>query len=473
MSLSTKHKASRTTTTTQDNININNNKRNCCCCCCYPPKPQSNNTNTNSNSSNTSSNTSSNNAICNIIDIINDNHLNTFYDNNTSLNGDDTQFKHNIDKLNLKFYLETEKILSSPNPNSTEQLEHQNKLFLILFKQINLYIKEIERLNTLLIHDAPGNAEGMRKRMEIITKQKDDFETKEMIIQSLKHSVESLEQKLLKCIISENALREENEKLKQELKLYKHNNNNSPCHSSKLNLTTSKTRTYSSDHQHTMMMMMCNECNKECKLLSQHLSSRSPNTNKNVNKKILNFNLNNKSTTTTSGKVLYNGSACNSNKKMKIIKEVKNKFAVLNKNKSVNTFGCVTTCCSGNAGSCAVLDGLPKSPRVNNGFNNIKQRVVAQHKQTSVSPTNSCSVSMNNGKGSNSNRNASNEKEITKIENLLVEIKDHYNNNNNHHHMYNDIEQPQQQQQQQPQTYFQYTHSSLQGRAISNGGAYG
>jgi hypothetical protein len=290
----------------------------------------------------------------------------------------------------------------------------------------------------------------------------------------------------LKCIISENALREENEKLKQELKLYKHNNN-SPCHSSKLNLTTSKTRTYSSDHQHTMMMMMCNECNKECKLLSQHLSSRSPNTNKNVNKKILNFNLNNKSTTTTSGKVLYNGSACNSNKKMKIIKEVKNKFTVLNKNKSVNTFGCVTTCCSGsnsgNTGNCVVLDGLPKSPRVNNGFN-IKQRLVAQHKQMSVSPKNSCSVSMNNGKGSNSNRNVSNEKEITKIENLLVEIKDHYNNNNNNHqynvhyttikHNYtpdnNDIEQPQQQ---QPQTYFQYTHSSLQGRAISNGGAYG
>ena len=464
MSLSTKHKTSRTTTTTQDNNinNNNNNKRNCCCCCCYyPPKPQSNNTN--------------NNAICNIIDIINDNHLNTFYDNNTSLNGDDTQFKHNIDQLNLKFYLETEKILSSPNPNSTEQLEHQNKLFLILFKQINLYIKEIERLNTLLIRDTPGNAEGIRKRMEIITKQKDDFETKEMLIQSLKHSIESLEQKLLKCIISENALREENEKLKQELNLYKHNNNDSPCNSSKLNLTTSKTRTYSSDHQHT-----------------QHLSSRSPNTNKNVNKKILNFNLNNKSnsTTTTSGKVLYNGSACNSNsnsnKKMKIIKEVKNKFTMLNKNKSVNTFGCVTTCCSGssssNAGSCVVLDGLPKSPRVNNGFN-IKQRLVAQHKQMSVSPKNSCSVSMNNGKGSNSNsnRNATNEKEITKIENLLVEIKDHYNNNNHQYNVHyttikhnytpdNDIEQPQQQ---QPQTYFQYTHSSLQGRAISNGGAYG
>ena len=508
MALSTKHKASRTTTTQDNNNNNNSNnviKRNCCCWCCYPPKPQSNNTNTSNNS---------NNAICNIIDIINDNHLNTFYDNNTSLNGDDSKFKHNIDQLNLKFYLETEKILSSPHPTSNEQLEHQNKLFLILFKQINLYIKEIERLNMLLIRDTTGNAEGMRKRMEIITKQKDNFETKEMLIQSLKHSVESLEQKLLKCIISENALREENEKLKQELKLYKHNNNDSPCHSSKHNLTTSKTRTYSSDHQHTQhvnVMMMYNECNKECKLLSQHLSSRSPNTNKNVNKKILNFNLNNKSSSSTSGKVFYNGSACNSNsnsnKKMKIIKEAKNKFVMLNKNKSVNTFGCVTTCCSGsgsgNAGSCVVLDGLPKSPRVNNGFN-IKQRLVAQHKQTSVSPTNSCSVSMNNGKGSNSNsnRNASNEKEITKIENLLVEIKDHYNNNNNdntsliynnnnnehyhNHHQHNvqyttttkhnytpdnDIEQHQQQQQQQ--TYFQYTHSPLQGRAISNGGAYG
>ena len=480
MSSATKLKATRT----HDNAtNTNTNTTTATKRGCYPPKPQSN----------------SNNAICNLIDIINDNNLHSFYER-SSLSGD-VQFKHNIDQLNLKFYLETEKILSSPSPSSTEQLEHQNKLFLILFKQINLYIKEIERLNTLL-REAPGNAEGIRKRMEIITKQKDDFETKELIIQSLKHSVESLEQKLLKCIISENALREENEKLKQELRLYKHSD--SPFYN-KHNLTTSKTRTYSSDHQHThvnanapMNLINFNEfdanCNavagdnssKDGKLLSQRLSSRSPINNKNVNKKILNFNLNNNRHTT---KTLYNGSACNSNsssnKKMKIIKEVKHKFAVLNKNKSVNAFvGCVTT-----TNNIASFDNalLPKSPRVN-GFN-IKQRLVNQHKQTNVSPSNSCSVSMNNGKAgsnnvmnvnnTNNNRNASNEKEITKIENLLIEIKDHYNNENTpiaSEHLVQSTAKPNSppdHEHEPQQTYFQYTHASLQGRAVSNGGAYG
>ena len=83
------------------------------------------------------------NAISNLIDIINDNNLNIFYENSES------NFKHNIDQLNLKFYLETEKILSPSN--KVDQSENQTKLLLILFKQINLYIKKIERLNTVII----------------------------------------------------------------------------------------------------------------------------------------------------------------------------------------------------------------------------------------------------------------------------------------------------------------------------------
>ena len=48
------------------------------------------------------------NTISSLIDLISYNDLNFFYqDNNTS------NFKHNIDQLNLKFYLETKKILSS------------------------------------------------------------------------------------------------------------------------------------------------------------------------------------------------------------------------------------------------------------------------------------------------------------------------------------------------------------------------
>ena len=84
------------------------------------------------------------NAISNMLDVINDNNLNLFYKDGTS------KFKYNIDQLNLKFYLETEKILSS---TQSDLSHNQNRLFLILFKQITLYIKEIERLNLVLIEE--------------------------------------------------------------------------------------------------------------------------------------------------------------------------------------------------------------------------------------------------------------------------------------------------------------------------------
>ena len=65
----------------------------------------------------------SNESLSNIIDIISNNNLNLFYQD------DSNNFKHNIDSLNLKFYLETEKMLSSNMSNSSN-------LFFILFKQI-------------------------------------------------------------------------------------------------------------------------------------------------------------------------------------------------------------------------------------------------------------------------------------------------------------------------------------------------
>ena len=150
------------------------------------------------------------NTISNLIDVINENNLNFFYQDNTS------SFKYNIDQLNLKFYLETEKILSS-----TEKTYHnENKLFLILFKQINLYIREIERLNTVLI-DQAKEPNKKKKKMVIISQKKSDLETKEMLIQTLKTTIKSLEKKLSKLIFSENNLKEENEKLKKEIKHYK------------------------------------------------------------------------------------------------------------------------------------------------------------------------------------------------------------------------------------------------------------
>ena len=153
------------------------------------------------------------NTICNLIDVINDNNLNFYYQDNKS------SFKYNIDQLNLKFYLETEKILSSID----KKIYNENKLFLILFKQITLYIKEIERLNSVLIGQSK-DPNFLKKKLVIFSQKKNDLETKEMLIQSLKTTIKSLEKKLSELIESENNLREENDKLKKEIKYYKEQN---------------------------------------------------------------------------------------------------------------------------------------------------------------------------------------------------------------------------------------------------------
>jgi hypothetical protein len=71
----------------------------------------------------------SNELLSKILDTINSNSLNIFYPDSNS------DFKKKIDSLNLKFYLETEKYLS--NKNRSEKC--QTSLFIILFKQINIY----------------------------------------------------------------------------------------------------------------------------------------------------------------------------------------------------------------------------------------------------------------------------------------------------------------------------------------------
>ena len=108
----------------------------------------------------------SNESLSNIIDVINNNNLNLFYQD------DSTNFKRNIDNLNLKFYLETEKILASTNYNS-------NNLFLILFKQITLYIKEIERLNVIIL-GLRKDEQSEQKMASFIQKREMDFETKKI-----------------------------------------------------------------------------------------------------------------------------------------------------------------------------------------------------------------------------------------------------------------------------------------------------
>ena len=82
----------------------------------------------------------SNEVVAKILDTINKNSLSIFYDS-------ESEFKNKIDSLNLKFYLETEKYLCNQN----KKVKTQTSLFIILFKQINIYIEEIQRLNLILL----------------------------------------------------------------------------------------------------------------------------------------------------------------------------------------------------------------------------------------------------------------------------------------------------------------------------------
>ena len=169
------------------------------------------NSNLNSKTNMESQSKNINETLPGIIDLINENNLNFFYED------DKTNFKRNVDYLNIKFYLETEKILASPNNYNT------NNLFLILFKQISLYIKEIERLNILILELKKNNS-GNNNISFIDKKLQKIFEQKKIdnkIIQSLRNKICNLENDIKKFLQEENALKKENQKLLNELEIFK------------------------------------------------------------------------------------------------------------------------------------------------------------------------------------------------------------------------------------------------------------
>ena len=158
---------------------------------------------------------SSNELLSKILDTINSNSLNIFYPDSNN------EFKKKIDSLNLKFYLETEKYLS--NKNRSEKC--QTSLFIILFKQINIYIEEIERLNLIIIK-RKYEPEKIIERTDEIIKKQNEFLIKEKIIQALKESKSNMEIKLLESIINEDKLKKEIQMLKIENENLKNQNNN-------------------------------------------------------------------------------------------------------------------------------------------------------------------------------------------------------------------------------------------------------
>ena len=151
-----------------------------------------------------------NEVLSELLDNLNKNSLNIFYRDSSS------NFKRKIDELNLKFYLETEKYLSNQN----KQEKTQSSLFIILFKQIKIYIEEIERLNLIILEKKYDPRNTIERTDEILKKQK-NFETNQQFIKILKDSKSITEGKLLEALLSEDKLRKENEKLKQENDYFK------------------------------------------------------------------------------------------------------------------------------------------------------------------------------------------------------------------------------------------------------------
>ena len=148
------------------------------------------------------------------------NNLNDYYSIETSV------FKKRIEKLNLQFFWIYESILEGQNINKNKNNTQDNndnnninsnkklifpynKLFLILFKEISLYIEEITRLNKQLIAKNKNEKYYLKKINDYKNKEKEYFINKQMI-KTLQRNIRNLEKNIEK-------IKKENEKLNKKL----------------------------------------------------------------------------------------------------------------------------------------------------------------------------------------------------------------------------------------------------------------
>ena len=149
------------------------------------------------------------------------------------------QYRHTF------YYEESEKISECKTSEEVEKIH--NKLFLILFKQISIYIKEIERLNKTIIslnnasflsksyNSINVSDSGMlkkscirtnsfstnNKKKTFIEERPKNEEDNNKIINSLKNDIKMLEKQLHEKCQSEEKKKEEIFNLKKELNSYK------------------------------------------------------------------------------------------------------------------------------------------------------------------------------------------------------------------------------------------------------------
>ena len=124
---------------------------------------QEKNTKNDSNKDNT-------NDIINLINSTSFENLSEYYDLESNI------FMKRIEKLNLKFFWASEYLL-----NNQEIKYPYNKLFLILFKQISLYIEEIARLNKQLKLKNKNEKYMKIKMAKMKEKEKENILNKQMI----------------------------------------------------------------------------------------------------------------------------------------------------------------------------------------------------------------------------------------------------------------------------------------------------
>ena len=152
---------------------------------------------------NDNNNKKENLSIYNFINEMPFENINDYYDIESSL------FYKRIEKLNLKFYWTSECIL-----NQQDIKYPYNKLFLILFKQISLYIEEIARLNKQLKQKIKNEKHFQIKIAQMKQKENENTLNKQML-KNLQRDNKILEKKNEK---NKNEIEKLNKKLENSLK---------------------------------------------------------------------------------------------------------------------------------------------------------------------------------------------------------------------------------------------------------------
>ena len=318
-----------------------------------------------------------------------------------------------INKLNMNFYMLSEKYLKF----KTDMQKINDNLFLNLFKQISIYIEEIEKLNLKIKEN--GNNEKLKKDNVI------DL-NKEVI--SCKIQIKNLESQLKEKTNNENKLNKEIESYKRQVTFYKDKlkldlENQKKNSKSKflLNKSCGKTTNNSSEKESISSLETINNNNNKN-------NNNNNNNDNNDNSIIHNIKVNNNNKTFSSQKILSDRISINKKQIPKYITSSNFSRREMLKNRMRNNrlkSNNVTFIDNINSINTSIFslneneDKMNKSTRLNS--NSPKKKINIEKKKTHH---NNHSVQINIGNINNNNLiNNQN------IENLFKEVNEDYDKN--------------------------------------------